>query len=156
MSETELQQIATWVRVIGGVIGASAAVFAVIKGLSEWRRTNERREQELDQKRLELRHSQAVNAKQIVESLFTQKESKYALTMLTWVTKSFKDENGVEHAVSRSNIKKAMQPKPGTLNSEFIFIRQSFEALYLELEQIESLIRLEIIKFGVFQGSCRV
>lgn len=150
-----LQTIDTLVKIGGGTLTAAAAVFAVVKGLSEWRKATEQRRDELAQRQREFRHKQAIFGRDLTKEVFTDPKARDALRMLDWVETSYHDDTGNILRIRRDTIQKAMRTDNLTFTLEEFFIRTRFESLYDYLEQIEHLATLGVIDFSDVETAFR-
>ena len=87
----------SWVKIIGGVITAAAAIVAAFKALAEWRRSTEQRAEELQLRQREFRHKQAMFARDLISEVFADAKARAALRMLDWTQFDYTDEKGVTY-----------------------------------------------------------
>jgi len=154
-------QIKIVVEIVGGSITAGAAVFGVIKGLQEWHRATEQRKEELLLRRREFRHKQAMFAKELVKEVFQDKKARAALKMLDWLRSHYEDEQGRKYEIRRAEIQSALRTTEEVLSGrealsdKDVFIRTCFESLYDHFEELENLIKVEIINFDDIETAFR-
>jgi hypothetical protein len=135
----------TWIKIIGGLIAAFAAIIATFKALAEWRRATEQRREELALRQREFRQKQAIFGREIVREIFADPKSRAALKMLDFLEEEYLDENGAKYRIQRDEIQFAMRLSGPDFTDGEVFVRTRFEALYDHLEQLEHLIALEVL-----------
>jgi hypothetical protein len=80
-----LNEIETWVKIVGAIIAAVAAIFATFKALAEWRRATQQRRDELSLRQREYRQKQVIFGREIVREIFADPKARPALKMLDWL-----------------------------------------------------------------------
>lgn len=148
-------EIETWVKIAGGAAAAAAALVAAFRGISEWRRANAQREEELKLKQREFRHKQALMARDLVKEIFGDKSSRAALDMLDWWQGNYQDGAGRNHFINRDRIRAEMRIDSPPHDETGKIIRGCFDSLLTYLEQLERMIRLEVVQFGDVETAFR-
>lgn len=138
--------IETWVK----IIGAAAAIFASFKALAEWRRSTQQRLEEHALRQREYRQKQAVFGRELIREVFSDAKAHTALRMLDYLDREYVDDDtGAKYRIRDLDIQPAM--RPSSTESPFttaeVFVRTRFECLYDYLEQIEHLIKLDVVAF---------
>jgi hypothetical protein len=148
-----LESAKTLVDIFVGSLTIVAAPFAAYKALKEWGRSIEQRKEELKLRQREFRHRQAVFARDLMKEVFQDKRARSALRMLDWLRTEYQDESGEKYVVRRSEVQHALRTTrevcsgKEALSDKEEFIRNCFERLYDYWEQIEELIKLEVVNF---------
>jgi hypothetical protein len=128
-------QIAAWlVAVVGGLIAA-------FKAITELRRSNDQRQEDLRWKRAEM-------AKTCIDELNANSLARSALKMLDWAGRTYVREDG-KHTGEITDKKRRDALR--TYNTEFppddTFIRDAFDGLLDYCERFEHFIRIGLIVF---------
>jgi hypothetical protein len=144
MTVTEIQAL---VAIIGGVVAAGGVLVATFKVLVEWRRATEQRQEELKLRQREFRQKQATFARELTREVFSDPKARAALKLLDSLSFQYVDDDGTKHRIRREELQPALRTSDLTFTDVQKFVRASFEALYDYLEQIEQLIRLDVINF---------
>jgi len=139
--------IETWVK----IIGAAAAIFASFKALAEWRRSTQQRREEHALRQREYRQKQAVFGRELTREVFSDPKARTALRMLDYFDREYVDEDtGAKYRIRRDfDVQPAMRPysTENPFTAAEVFVRTRFESLYDHLEQIEHLIKLDVVEF---------
>jgi len=130
-------QIGAWVvAIVGGLVAAS-------KALTELRRSNE-------QRREDMRWKQAEMAKKCLDEMRSNSLAQAAMKMLDWSGLTYDLPSGgqtgpIDHKTRRSALRTANTVfNPGDPDP---FIRHSFDALFDNFERLEHFVRINLIKF---------
>lgn len=133
----EVFQIGTWiVAIVGGLVAAS-------KGLTEMRRSNEQRHEDM-------RWKQAEMAKKCLDEIFSNSLARAALKMLDWSGLTYDIPGGgktgpIDHELRRLALRTTNTVfSPGDADP---FIRDAYDALFDGFERLEHFIRIKLIMF---------
>lgn len=135
-------------KIIACGVGLAGAGFTIYKGLREFRLAREQRAEELRYRLRELRHKQALLARELIKELMADVHARNALRMLDWLDRSYTDANGTTHRVRRADLQTTLrtyQPGDRGFTPTDAFVRQCFESLYDHIEQLQNLIRVGIV-----------
>jgi Asp-tRNA(Asn)/Glu-tRNA(Gln) amidotransferase C subunit len=155
MTPIQVWFISQWLTVGSAVAATCGGLVAAFKAIAEWRRATLQRRDELRQKALEFRHKQAVFSRDLIKDIFGDAWSRAALRMLDWDLNDYEDVKGTKYEISRAEVKRALRTSELHFSDTEVYIRTCFESLYDYLEQLENLIRLEVINFQDIETTFR-
>ncbi len=137
------QSTKDWFQVAAWGITIIAGIVAAWKAITEMRRSN-------DQRREDMRWKQAEMAKKCLDEIFSNCQARAALRMLDWTgsvyTKPDKTETGSITFESRRSALRTKDPifPPG---DDGPFIRDAYDELFDGFERLEHFIRIKLILF---------
>jgi Asp-tRNA(Asn)/Glu-tRNA(Gln) amidotransferase C subunit len=155
MTSVEMWFVSQWITVGSAVVATGGGLVAAFKAVSEWKRATLQRRDELQQRELEFRHKQAVFSRDLIKDIFGDTWSRAALRMLDWDLNDYEDGKGTKYEISRGEVKHALRATNLQFSDKEVYIRTCFEALYDYLEQLENLIRLDVINFEDIETTFR-
>lgn len=155
MTPIEMWLFSQWITVGSAVVATGGGLVAAFKAVSEWKRATLQRRDELRQRELEFRHKQAVFSRDLIKDIFGDTCSRAALRMLDWDLNDYEDGKLAKYEISRAEVKHALRATNLRFSDKEVYIRSCFESLYDYLEQLENLIRLEVINFEDIETTFR-
>lgn len=133
----ELKDIAQILAVIIAPVGGLIAAFRAIQEMREGRR----------QKQVEFRWRQAKEAEGYLERLFANKRAAAACRMLDWQGREFTLGNGEKVEIWWQHVHKALRTDNLIFDVREVFIRDAFDALLGEIERIEQMVSINLVRF---------
>jgi Asp-tRNA(Asn)/Glu-tRNA(Gln) amidotransferase C subunit len=147
--------ISQWATLGSVVVGTVGGLIAAFTAISAWRRATLQRSEELTQRQLEFRHKQAVFSRDLIKDIFGDVWARAALRMLDWDLYDYEDPKGKRYQIARAEVKRALRTSNLDFSDKEVYIRACFESLYDYLEQMENLVRLEVINFEDIETTFR-